>query len=260
MKKFLSLAISVLLVMLTCVTASAAQVVKFNINLVSETDKEAVITLDYEGGVSFSGIDFDIEYNAKKVQIVEAKAGKGYQSFLMQGNTAIFQINKDKNPAQGTMACVPGFRVVDGKDVFTFKLKKLSTEALASSDFTVKFTNCTDGNFNQLSPSVTTDLQGAPAQLTPSTSADASTSSDQSMSEDAQSTNPDNGENAEPDTDTDAENTKPQQNGNEATDDNGSSGKTGFVVAGVVAVIVIAGIGVAVVIMNKKKKDANVED
>lgn len=258
MKKFLSLAISVLFVMLTCVTVSAAQVVKFNINLVSENEKEAVITLDYEGGVSFSGIDFDIEYNSKKIQIIEAKAGKGYQSFLMQGNTAIFQINKDKNPAQGTMACVPGFRVVDGKDVFTFKLKKLSAEALASSDFTVKFTNCTDGNFNQLTPSVTTDLQGTPAQSTPSSSADASMSSDQSTSKDAQSTNPDKGENAEPDTDT--ENTQPQQNGNEATDDNGSSGKTGFVVAGVVAVIVIAGIGVAVVYMNKKKKDTNAED
>lgn len=251
MKKYLSLFFCILLVMLSCVTASAAQVVKFDINLVSETDTEAVITFDYEGGVSFSGLDFEIDVNTDKIRITESKAGEGYKNFLLQGNTAIFQCNSDKNPAMVTMACVPGFRVVDGKDLFTFKIKKLTADAIETDDFVVTITNCTDGNFNQLTPSVTTDLKVSVSQPTSSV-ADNTTEA----STDASSTTevPEFTNGTAPDSEFEEIETEQTENDGEA-DDKGN--KTGFVIAGVVGVIIVAGIGTAVVLMRKKKTEAN---
>ena len=252
MKKYLALFFSIMLAMFSCVTASAAQVVKFNINLVSETDKEAVITFDYEGGVSFSGLDFDVDVNTEKISITEAKAGEGYKNFLLQGNTAIFQINSDKNPAQGTMACVPGFRVVDGKDVFTFKIKKLTSDAIETDDFVVTITNCTDGNFNQLTPSVTTDLKATASQ--PSSSvADDTTTEASSTSEDQVLTNGTGLENEPGNIDTE------QTQGDETDNEADKPDKTVFIVAGAVGVVVVAGIGTAVVLIRKKKTETNVE-
>ena len=259
MKKYLALFFSIILVMFSCVTASAEQVVKFNINLVSETDKEAVITFDYEGGVSFSGLDFDLEVNADKIKITESKAGEGYKNFLLQGNTAIFQINSDKNPAQATMACVPGFRVVDGKDLFTFKVKKLTSDAIETDDFVVTITNCTDGNFNQLTPSVTTDLKPAASQPTSSTVADsttADTSSSASSTEQVSTNSPVS------DSEPEEIETEPTENdGTENITDNEENkpNKTVFIVAGVVAVVVVAGIAAAVIIARKKNTENDVE-
>lgn len=251
MKKYLALFFSIILVMFSCVTASAAQVVKFNINLVSETDKEAVITFDYEGGVSFSGLDFDLEVNAEKIKITESKAGEGYKNFLLQGNTAIFQINSDKNPAQATMACMPGFRVVDGKDLFTFKIQKLTSDAIETDDFVVKITNCTDagdgfGNFNQLTPSVTTDLKPSVSKPTSSTVAD-STTTEASSTEPVFTNGP-------------VSDGEPEEFGTEPTDnEENKPNKTVFIVAGVVAVVVVAGIAAAVIIARKKNTEADAE-
>lgn len=247
MKKYLSLFFCIIIVMLSCVTASAAQVVKFNINLVSETDSEAVITFDYEGGVSFSGLDFEINVNEEKIKITESKAGEGYKNFLLQGNTAIFQSNSDKNPAMVTMACVPGFRVVEGKDLFTFKIKKLTADVIETDDFVVTITNCTDGNFNQLTPSVTTDLKPSVSKPTSSTVADGTTT-------EASSTEPVFTNGTAPDSEFEDIQTEPTENDNET--DN-KPNKTGFIIAGVVGVVIIAGIGAAVVIIRKKKTEIN---
>lgn len=253
MKKYLSLFFCIIIVMLSCVTVSAAQVVKFNINLVSETDTEAVITFDYEGGVSFSGLDFDVDVNEDRIKITESKAGDGYKNFVLQGNTAVVQVNSDKNPAQATMACVPGFRAVDGKDLFTFKIKKLTADAIETDDFVVTITNCTDGNFNQLTPSVTTDLKPSVSQTTPSVPDDTTTevSSSSTSSEAPQFTN-----GTAPDSGFEDIETEPTENGDEA--DN-KPNKTGFIIAGAVGVVVVAGIGTAVVLIRKKKTETDVE-
>lgn len=255
MKKYLALFFSIILVMFSCVTASAAQVVKFNINLVSETDKEAVITFDYEGGVSFSSLDFDLEVNAEKIKITESKAGEGYKNFLLQGNTALFQISSDENPAIISMACVPGFRVVDGKDLFTFKIQKLTSEAIETDDFIITITNCTDGNFNQLTPSVTTDLKPSVSQPTSSTVADSTTTE---ASSSTSSTEPvfTNG----PVSDGEPEEFGTEPTENDVTDnEENKPNKTVFIVAGVVAVVVVAGIAAAVIIARKKNTEADAE-
>ena len=248
MKRYISLFFCIVIVMLSCVTASAAQVVKFNINLVSETDTEAVITFDYDGGVSFSGLDFEIDVNTEKIKITESKAGEGYKNFLLQGNTAIFQINSDKNPAMVTMACVPGFRVIEGKDLFTFKIKKLTADAIETDDFVVRITNCTDGNFNQLTPSVTTGLKTSASQ--PASSSTETTDADVPTSSEAPEFTNGTGQEGEPG----YVDTEPSENSGEADNE---PNKTGFIIVGVVGVVVVAGIAAAVVLIRKKKPTDN---
>lgn len=258
MKKLISLVISVVMVMLTVVTASAANVAKFNITLVSETDKEAVVSIDFNGGTGFSGFDFDVQLDSKRVEVVSAENGKGFLNFQKQASAAFALINPDSNPVKGTMVAMPAYRnVEDSKELFVITLKKLSKEPLTNDDFKIVITNCVDSNYNIIETSLTTDLQGTVASDTtssavaPSTTPDEVSSTSVSSTEEPEFTNLIEGTSGEV---IDAENgTTDEMVQNENGEEKDDSNSKGIIIA-VVAVVFVAAVAVGTVIVMKKKK------
>ncbi|MBQ8574999.1 MAG: hypothetical protein IJ447_03005 [Clostridia bacterium] len=265
MKKIISLVISVVLVMLTVVTSSAASLAKFNITLVSETDKQAVVTIDFNGGTGFSGFDFDVQLDSKRVEVVSAENGKGFLNFQKQASAAFALINPDSTPVKGTMVAMPAYRnVEDSKDLFVITLKKLSKEPLTNDDFKIVITNCVDSNYNIIETSLTTDLQGVGADDTTSSAVAPSTTPDEVSStsvyptEEPEFTNAIEGTSGEV---IDAENgTTDEMVQNENGGEKDDSNSKGIIIA-VVAVVFVAAVAVvAVIVMKKKKSPEDIND
>ncbi len=268
MKKILSLVLSVALVALCAVTASAASVAKFNVNLVSETDKEAVISIDFAGGTGFCAIDIEVQYDAARVKIEKAENGKGLDNFIAKEGTAFALLNKEINPVKGSMITITPFRVVDGKDLFVFTVKKLSKEALSNSDFKLTVTNCVDSSEKAITVSVTTDLQGeqksdAPTTTTTTTSAPSKptegSSQSQNAAEDPTLTNA-----VEPDVgtlDVEGEASVEAEALPDGTTDNAENEKQKtIIIIGVLSgILVVAGIVTVIIIKKKNGQEAKDE-
>lgn len=265
MKKFFALIISVVFVMLTCVTASAESVANFNITLVSETDTQAVITIDFEGGTGFSGLDFDMKVDSKKVKVTGAEKGAGFANFEKQAGTAFALININADPIKATALTLNSFRVVDGKDIFKITLKKLTKDKLDSDDVVIDITNCVDSAQQPIKVSLTTDLQGDKNENPTSSSAVAPTDAPDVSStaptdrDDPAFTNAISGTSDEV---IDVENPIDGEDVSDETTDenNGENEKNpkGIIIA-VCAVVFVAVVGVATVVIMKKKKSTNEE-
>lgn len=265
MKKFFALIISVVFVMLTCVTASAESVANFNITLVSETDTQAVITIDFDGGTGFSGLDFDMKVDSKKVKVTGAEKGTGFANFEKQAGTAFALININADPIKATALTLNSFRVVDGKDIFKITLKKLTKDKLDSDDVVIDITNCVDSAQQPIKVSLTTDLQGDKNENPTSSSAVAPTDAPDVSStaptdtDDPAFTNAISGTSDEV---IDVENPIDGEDVSDETTDenNGENEKNpkGIIIA-VCAVLFVAVVGVATVVIMKKKKSTNEE-
>ncbi len=261
MKKILSLILCVVMLAATVVTASAQSVAKFNITLVSETDSEAVITLDFDGGTGFSGLDFDMTVDSKKVKVVSAEKGAGFANFEKQAGAAFALINTQITPVKATIATLNAFRVVEGKDLFKITLKKLTKDKLDSDDVVINITNCVDAAQQPVTTSLTTDLQGSASDGTttsaPNTPAD---KTEPLSSQSVQST-----EGAEDEitftnaVEPDAEEIPMDENADsgETVGADGEDGKKDFtsIIIAVVAVVIVGAAAVIVVVIKKKKSD-----
>lgn len=166
---FLMCAVSVLL----AVPCFAADTAKFNINVISESNSEIKISIDFEGGTAFACYDFELKYNEKKLSAVSAIEGKGWDSFAkntkLNGGAVISTVNPNGNPILGTCATTEAFKVVDGKDLVTATFKKLTKDKVEASDITLKFTNCQTADFRNIKTSVTSSLSaGTEAVSVPS--------------------------------------------------------------------------------------------
>lgn len=265
MKKFFALIISVVFVMLTCVTASAESVANFNITLVSETDTQAVITIDFDGGTGFSGLDFDMKVDSKKVKVTGAEKGAGFSNFEKQAGTAFALININADPIKATALTLNSFRVVDGKDIFKITLKKLTKDKLDSDDVVIDITNCVDSAQQPIKVSLTTDLQGdknenpaSSSAVAPTDAPDVSSTAPTDM-DDPAFTNAISGTSDEV---IDVENPIDGEDVSDETtgENNGENEKNpkGIIIA-VCAVAFVAVVGVATVVIMKKKKSTNEE-
>lgn len=265
MKKFFALIISVVFVMLTCVTASAESIANFNITLVSETDTQAVITVDFEGGTGFSGLDFDMKVDSKKVKVTGAEKGAGFANFEKQAGTAFALININADPIKATALTLNSFRVVDGKDIFKITLKKLTKDKLDSDDVVIDITNCVDSAQQPIKVSLTTDLQGeknenptSSSAVAPTDAPDVSSTAPTNM-DDPAFTNAISGTSDEV---IDVENPIDGEDvSDETTDENNDENEKnpkGIIIA-VCAVVFVAVVGVATVVIMKKKKSTNEE-
>lgn len=243
MKKIMSLIVSVVLVMLTCVTASAEGLAKFNITLVSETDKQAVVTIDFNGGTSFSGFDFEVKLNKERVEVVSAEKGKGFEAYRGQADAAFAEINPEADPVKGTMAIIPAYRNIESKDLFVITLKKLSEEPLTNDDFKIIVTNCVDASLAAIDTSVTTDLQGAAVSSTSAPDETTSDSASVKTEDEIQSSTNDITENSGEVIDVENEE-------NTSVKDN----KSKDIIIAAVAVAFVAAVGVVTVVVMKKKK------
>lgn len=147
MRKILSVLLAASIAFMLAIPCFAIKAAKFSVKTVSETDGEIVVSVDYEGGSTFSCFDIEMTYNEKKLKVTEAYDGDGLEAFIRdakknEGAMVASVINKDKNPIKDSMAITASFRVVDGKDLFVAKFKKLSKDKVTADDIDVKFTNC----------------------------------------------------------------------------------------------------------------------
>ena len=253
MKKVLCFVCVCVMIMLTTVTSSAADDAKFKLKLVSETDTQAVVSLDYEGGASFAAIDFTVEPNKDKAEVTKIEDGKGMLSFKMQTQLVISQPNVKNGQGLVSAAMMPGYRNVDGEDLFVITLKKLTKEALTADDIKIVFSNCQDSSTNNINPVVTYELSsGFTAEESTSNVSATQTSDTQTdkaeedISENSQSlteaASADN-ENAQEQTDESAENEK-------------GSNKTVIIVVCVISAVAVGGGAAVAYVFIKKKKDS----
>lgn len=251
MKKILCLLTVFVLLMVSMVTVSAESLAKFNLTLVSETNNQAVVTLDFEGGTSFSALDFEVVVNGEKVKVTSIENGEGLVNFQKQG-TALAMANPDSVPAKVSLAMIPGYRNVDGKDLFKITLKKLTKDNLTATDIEVKITNCADNNYAPIQASVTTDIGSTADSQSATIPQEVITSLPTGVvvpEEDVQNTLADGS----------ADTGDTIGATNDKTDDGEKTGnKTMIIVIAVVAVVVVGG-AVAVVVLKKKKSAVKTE-
>lgn len=248
MKRILCLISVCVLLMLSMVTASAENVSKFNLKLDTEDDTQAVLILDFDGGTPFSGLDFNVVVNEKKAKVASIVDGQGLINFKAQAEAAVSQSNVESNPAMVTAAMIPGYRNVDGSDLFKITVTKLEKEKLTSKDVVIEITNCVDNNFQPIKTSVTTELS-ADSEAEKSTDASSATDKTESGSTTDVSTTDLTENSSEPETNTQ------ETADNETQDEEKTPNKTAVVIICVVATVIVAGgAGAAFVVIKKKKE------
>lgn len=252
MKKILCFISVCVMLMLSTVTSSAAAESKFKLRLVSENDSQAVISLDFEGGTSFSAIDFNVEVNTKKVKVTDIVDGKGMMNFKMQAQAAVSQPNIKGDIAMVTAAMIPGYRNVDGEDLFVITLKKLTKEKITADDIKIVFTNCQDAAFSHIKPVVTYEFSSGTSGETVS---DPSTTTIAVNPTDAEQTTDNKAEqSAEVSTSiATAANADEQEKEETAENEKGGNKTVIIVICVLSAVAVGGGAGVAYIFMKKKK-------
>lgn len=248
MKKILCFIFACIMIMLSAFTVSAENVSKFNLKRVSEDDTQAVLILDFDGGTPFSGLDFNVVVNEKKAKVASIVDGQGLVNFKAQAEAAVSQSNVESNPAMVTAAMIPGYRNVDGSDLFKITITKLEKEKLTSEDVVIEITNCVDNNFQPIKASVTTEL-GAASEAEKSTEASSATDKTEPDSTTEAST-VDLTENT-----SEAETDKQELTENETQSGEKAPNKTAIIIICVVAaVVVVGGAGAAFVVIKKKKE------
>lgn len=148
MKKFTSIFISLIMVFALCVPALAAnEAASFVVNVLSETDSQAFLSIDYNGGQSFNCLDFEVKLS-DRVSVKSCANGAGLRNFkiyvddLDSEDLTISSYNKEGNPIKFTFATTVKFKVVNGKDLLTLTLNKKSAAKLTSDDVKLTITNC----------------------------------------------------------------------------------------------------------------------
>lgn len=253
MKKIISVVIALIMVLsLFPFTVSAADEIDFTLRIKSETDKDLVLELDYDGGTGFSALDIEVSFDRIRLELISCEKGSGYAAFEKyltdQGAASICSINKNENPIKISMANTIGFKPVDGdKSIVTFEFAKVPGTRFAKEDVSFEFTNCQTGTFTDIEVNFEYDMK-VPASDTNADNSDKVDEEDsQPTSADKADTNTDSESNgsAEPESAPDKNSTEPEK-----ADDKGDSKVIIIVVAVIVCVVAAA----TVVLVKIKKK------
>ena len=255
MKKNISIIIAAVMAFCLCLPAFAAQSATFAVNVVSEDNTKAVVSIDYEGGTAFNCLDFEVTLSSR-VSVEKSANGAGLRNFKIytednENGVVLTSFNKDANPMMFTFASITGFKAVNGKDLLVLTLKKTSSAKLTEKDVKLKVTNCgisgatanevISVNAQVIQAGTAVDKTNASVRTTTTsavtTTADSSELSAESTTSVAESTSDKNGEN----------------NGTKTTD------KKKIVIVGAAALIVLAVIVVGVVVIAKKYKKEDAE-
>lgn len=143
MKRIISIFVTAIIAMSLCVTAFAADSAKFAVNVVSENDAKAIVTIDYEGGLSFNCLDFEVELS-DRVSVTSCDKGAGMRNFLINhmDDGIVSSFNDTTNPIGFAFASIVAFKAENGKDLLTITLKKNSADKLTAKDVKLTITNC----------------------------------------------------------------------------------------------------------------------
>ena len=80
MKKIISIIIAAVMAFCLCLPAFAAQSATFAVNVVSEDNTKAVVSIDYEGGTAFNCLDFEVTLSSR-VSVEKSANGAGLRNF-----------------------------------------------------------------------------------------------------------------------------------------------------------------------------------
>lgn len=149
MKKIVSIIIAAVMAFCLCLPAFAAQSATFAVNVVSESDTRAIVSIDYEGGAAFNCLDFEIKLS-KRLSVEKCATGAGLRNFKIYADDnyeglngqVITSFNKDINPMKFSYISLTGFKAVNGKDLWIITLNKSSADKLTSNDVKLTVTNC----------------------------------------------------------------------------------------------------------------------
>ena len=167
MKRIISIFVTAVIAMSFCVAAFAADSAKFAVNVVSENDTKAVVSIDYEGGLAFNCLDFDVELS-DRVSVTNCDSGAGLRNFkiyvgdLNTGGATVSNFNDQSNPIKFTFATTVAFKAENGKDLLTITLKKNSADKLTSKDVKLTVTNC---GVSGSDSSTVTDIKSTAIQI-----------------------------------------------------------------------------------------------
>ncbi len=255
MKKILCF-ISVLAVMMfSCVTASAVGETKFKLKLVSQSDTQAVLSFNHDGGSAVAALDFDVIVNESKLKVTKIADGDGLRNAKIQASAVIGTNNADKTPASVSLAMVPGYRNVNDSDMYVITVKKLVKGDISADDIEIKITNCENDQLEKNVTTVTEDFSasGNDTATEPSTGATnpSEGATDPSDGATKPSETPDNSS-AATDTQSKPDEAKPENQEN--AEDKGIN-TTAIII--ICAVVVVAGGAAAAVVIIKKKKTGN---
>lgn len=273
MKKIVSIIIAAVMAFCLCLPAFAAQSATFAVNVVSESDTRAIVSIDYEGGAAFNCLDFEVKLS-KRLSVEKCATGAGLRNFKIYAEDnyedlngqVITSFNKDINPMKFSYISLTGFKAVNGKDLWIITLNKSSADKLTSNDVKLTIANCgisgstvdsvitveakiiPIGGSSEVKTSAAAGQAGTTVAKTSGTSKAGETTSATTTSGSselsAESTTPV----AESTSDKNGEN-----NGTKTTD------KKKIVIVGAAALIVLAIIVVAVVVIAKKYKKEDAE-
>lgn len=143
MKRIISIFVTAVIAMSLCVVAFAADSAKFAVNVVSENDTKATVTIDYEGGLSFNCLDLEVELS-DRVSVMNCEKGAGLRNFMINHDSKdmVLSFNDTTNPIGFAFASIVEFKAENGKDLLTITLKKNSADKLTSKDVKLTVTNC----------------------------------------------------------------------------------------------------------------------
>ena len=161
MKRIISIFVTAVIAMSLCVTVFAADSAKFAVNVVSENDTKATVTIDYEGGLSFNCLDFEVELS-DRVSVMNCDKGAGMRNFLINHDTGASSLNADSNPIKFAFISLAAFKAENGKDLLTITLKKNSDDKLTSKDVKLTVTNC---GVSGSDSSTVTDIKSTAIQI-----------------------------------------------------------------------------------------------
>lgn len=242
MKKILCLFSALIVIMFSCVTASAVGETKLKLRIVSEDESQVVFSLDFVSGTPIGAMDFDVNVNTDKLKVTKIVDGAAMFNAKLQTGLAVSTSNVDKVPASVTMAIIPGFGNSNGSDMFVITAQKLTEGNVSSGDITINITNCVTDAADQIAATVVNDFGNAEGD---------------SQQEDA---TPDSGEGSvagEPDAQASAEASTTATEEQSSEKDKGASNSTVIILCAVSVVVIAGGAGAAYFFIVKKKKESN---
>lgn len=270
MKKIISIIIAAVMAFCLCLPAFAAQSATFAVNVVSEDNTKAVVSIDYEGGAAFNSLDFEVTLS-NKVSVEKSANGAGLRNFKIyaednENGFVLTSFNKDANPMKFAFISITGFKAVNGKDLLVLTLKKTSSAKLTEKDVKLKVADCgisgatetqvisVNAQVIQIGGSSTIKTSAAAGQA--GTAVDKTNASVRTTTTSAVTTTADSSE-------LNAESTTPAAESTSDKNDENNGAKTTdkkkIVIVGAAALIVLAIIVVGVVVIAKKYKKEDAE-
>lgn len=181
MKRIASIIFSVFIFFTLLLPAFAADSANFSIKVESQNDKQAVISINYDGGATFSCLDMEMTVDSAKLSVVNTENGAGLKSFREyaegSGNAVMPIVNSNSTPVKFSLATTAAYKNVKGTDIFLITLNKKSKSDISKADISLNITNCQTYEGKNVKTTVVSSIAGTVTSAAQTASAAVSDSS-----------------------------------------------------------------------------------